>query len=200
MRLASFFSRYALSELNLEGAVTTEQELEYVYFYRVEDLNRIKNKATHEERQEQYELFKRVDTEREITLRVRCVDETTYTLTMKEKLKGRPGKMEMTLPIDKNFFDIFKFMADTGFKKVRYHIPISGKSYQWEVDLYYDKDNRPVSWVKVDLEVPGPIAVPKIPFKFEDAITNQPSQRTPEENTQLERLFKMQYNVLYKGG
>lgn len=198
MRLSSYFQAYMLPDLNLEGAVTTEQELEYVYFYRVEDTRQIKAKAIAEEYQEQYELFKRVDDEREITLRVRCTDNEVYTMTMKEKLRGRPGKLEMTLPIDKTFFNVFKFMADTGFKKTRYTLPIANKAYQWEVDVYQTKSGDEVPWVKVDLEVNGPVAVPKIPFKFEDSIINQPSQRTPEENIQLERLFKTQYNILHK--
>lgn len=175
---------------------SVNQEIEYAFFMLIEDLDEIKSMATKVEVQEQYELFVKKESH-EGTIRVRSIDGGNYTCCCKVNLPDEVGKRELEIPTTKDFFDLFIYLAGRGFNKTRYVIPSDKEGLVWEVDVYQDRDGKPVEWVKVDLEVPNAeTELPTIPFKYNKAIFRQPADRTPEQVEFIGKLFSERYDIV----
>lgn len=193
-----------LSQLGLEGRVdgVAEQEIEYEFYGRIEDINKIISLATQTEYQEQYELKKERG---KIRVRMsRVGDVTVYTMTSKTWTPGKAGEAEVEVEVSEDMFAHFRHIADSGMIKTRYSIPagsqrLSGGDIEkltWEYDVFQDRDGKRSEWVKVDLEVKEVLAtLPELPVALSDVIKNQKGSRTPKEIRTLDRLFKEEFLV-----
>lgn len=101
---------------------------------------------------------------------------TTYSLTTKVKshTDNCDSNKEYTIPIDREYFDAFKAIADSGMKKHRYIFPFSKFTIntedkilqankealieldgKYEVDVFTLDGNVRYAYCKIDLEVDG---------------------------------------------
>lgn len=101
-------------------------------------------------------------------------DEVNYTFTYKvptSQQKGLEANKEYNIEVDKDFFSGFKAVADQAVNKTRYIFNsekvelafyigeekriIEIPNIEYEVDVYYSKDNAVIAWCKIDVEVDG---------------------------------------------
>jgi CYTH domain-containing protein len=187
-----------LFRVSLESSDSTNQEIEYAFFIKLDGnaLTEIDNKADSIEQQEQWETHSSRPDGKKATIRVRSINDKKYVLCSKLSLPDQLGKQEVELPTTKEMFEHFKVLGNTGTRKKRYNIKAEG-GLVWEVDVYENANGELHPWCKVDLEVPDrETEIPEWPFEFnrDEAILNQPLKRTHEENKFLDQLFK-EYNL-----
>jgi hypothetical protein len=149
-----------MSSLALEEAVT---ETEVCIYAKVGDWSGL-DQAVHME--EQVQLDGRF--EGGIKCRVRQVGDV-YTFTFKTPHEGDLAMIEQNIAVDADFFEAFKQAAKYYVKKRRYIFKSTSVTTQimvddieqsitlpevlYEVDVYYDVDDKPVEWCKIDIEI-----------------------------------------------
>lgn len=185
-------------QTGLEGSEVLE-EIEYMFFYLLDDFEQLKA-AKYKESQEQWSLLFRKDGVENI-IRVRKTikgEETTFILASKTKFYDLDGKWEVETEVERQHFDKVKEMAEDGMIKDRYFFPVDGTSYVWEVDVFFDHTGKPYPWVKVDLEVDARMLkenLPKFPLVHLKAITNQAGERTENEEQLVRKLFDECFSI-----
>jgi len=189
------------------GKATTEKE--YVFYAKLSDPS-ILEKAAHVEHHEQWNLKidKTADNYCSGRIRIRKTEENgkvTYVQTTKTHMKPPAGEsnlsdvavpdasqnmLEVAIEATEDAFKQFKMIADQGMKKTRYTFPIEGTDLKFEVDVFDGQDSE-TPWVKIDLEVNGPLEViPSLPQGFTDVIMNQKDQQTDEEKKLIWSLYE----------
>lgn len=169
---------------------TVQQEIEYAFFAEVSSWDWLE-KASKQEKQEQWESYRDLGDGAFAQCRVRATDDKTFEMCVKTKTPGELGKKEVEQICSKDFFEQFRFFADKGLNKTRYIFPIEGTDLKWEVDVYTTQSGERHPWLKIDLEVPdAETELPKFEFPLKEVIVNQPAQRTDEEKAKISSLFE----------
>jgi hypothetical protein len=197
----------SLEQENTSGIINDEKE--YVFYAKLKDLSILKSAISVEE-QEQWtiKIPKTSENLTKGTMRVRETVKdgvTTYALTVKTPLNDAQGvfsqnntsastgmqKMrEVAIDATEGTFELFKLMANSGMKKIRYTLPIEDNDCVFEVDCFLTPNGKYSEWVKIDLEVKEPLSdIPELPECFTDVIYNQEGSKTPEENELITRLY-----------
>lgn len=176
------------------------EELEYIFFLKLEDFEQLK-KAKSKESQEQWSVLFREERELlETSVRVRrsVVDASeTFTLTSKINIAGIDGKWELEQNVDRFHFDEMKRVAKEGLSKERHFFPVDGTSLVWEVDVFYDSNGDPVEWVKLDLEVPQRLErLPEFPLEHTDSMVTQFEERSEDQHQWVRDLFDRHYTIV----
>lgn len=187
----------ALFQASLEADATGEkkQEIEYCFYLLMTDFKDLEH-SVHHILQEQWELFHDAGDQGQATIRVRGEDGKKFILCTKLKKPGVLGKEEVEVPTTVGMMDHFKILAKTGLRKKRYIFPIEGGELAWEVDVFEDAEGNPYPWVKLDLEVPAPLAeIPPFPVQYSQSITAAPSKRTEAEAAFIRHLFDDVFNL-----
>lgn len=205
----------SLLRLALEEAANgaANQEIEHVFYARLNGNRELFEKAAGREFQEQWEIKvpRTEENKAEGRIRVRHTAKTDgteqYVLTTKTAGDGKLARLEVAIPTTKDHFKQFKMMANGGMKKVRFFFPIQGSELVWEIDMFV---NDPVltaeeclaegatfrEWCKIDLEVKDRTAlVPPLPIHFEEIITKQMGERTPEEEQHVRSLYESIFTI-----
>lgn len=181
-------------------------EKEFVYYLKLKDIpNFIERNSSVREEQEQYEIKIPKAEESEYNSRIRVrkrierrdgVDsQPEYILCVKANKEGLQGSIENELTATKEMFDLFKVIAVYGQKKVRYSVGIPNYDQRliWEVDVFINSDGSINEWVKIDLELPSDYngEIPNVLnyFDADEAIINQWSNRTEEENQKCKMIL-----------
>lgn len=174
----------AALEDNVDGNATREKE--YVWYGRLTNPEELQ-KAVGQEVQKQSSLKGKGG-----TIRVR---ETTnngqisYTLTAKA-YSARGDANEVSLPVSKDMYEIFKTLTGESMDKIRYTFPIEGTELKWEVDVFIDAQGNPKDWVKIDLEVPEETKEwPPLPITLGEMIFGGNAEYTPEQKIKLDGLY-----------
>lgn len=159
-------------------ATAVSAENEVVIYGRITNFSGLE-KAVKVVHQEQYELkpAKKGDKPDKGKIRVRketIMGVETYTLTT--KVTGDSSEMasnkEYTIAIDREFFDAFKAIANSGMIKTRYYFPLAKMEIMdhskstveassvhnepeafYEVDVFSRPDGMRFTWCKIDLEL-----------------------------------------------
>ena len=196
----------AALESNTTGKAV--DELEYVYYGKLTDLDQLKQMAVGVEHQKQFSIIKANG-----TIRIRAVDDKEFELTTKVWTPGVNGKKEATKPTSRDQFDHFEAIADSGMEKTRYDViipntegewqpsednpnPKYNGSLFWEYDVFTKKDGSISPWVKVDLEVPTLIrrALP-LPPLLTEMIVEQFGERTEEQEAFIKSLYREHFTL-----
>lgn len=196
-RLANLYREVVTPSMEAGGEKTLE-EIEYIFFLKVKDLNEIRQKAKSWETQEQWSiLFPKFGMESIVRVRRTVKDSVEkFVLTSKIAIDSVKGKWELEEEVERSHFDVIKERAESGMIKERYFFPIEGTDLVWEFDVFKDSNGKDIEWVKVDLEVPAPLdRIPPFPVAFTDSVLKQPKQRSDEEASFVSRLFKEHYVV-----
>lgn len=183
-------------------------ELEYVYYGKLTDLEALKQMASGTEHQKQFSIMKANG-----SIRVRAVNNEEFELTSKVWTPGVNGKKEATNPTSRDQFEHFEAIADSGMEKTRYEViipntegewkptennpsPKYNGSLFWEYDVFVGKDGKPAEWIKVDLEVPAFVrrALP-IPPLLTDVLTAQFGERTEEQEQFIKALYRDHFTL-----
>lgn len=191
MHLRQFFTNFENESVSLEALDgNAVQEIEYMFFGKLEDFSQLE-RADKIERQEQWEVRTPLGGVR--VRRCEAEGEVTYILTSKVKREGEKGKEEVETEVTADMFEHFKLHASTGMRKDRHCFNVPDSELVWELDVFYSASGDPVPWVKIDLEVPGEIALPQWPVEFSEVITNQNGKRSDEEQAIVGDLFENHY-------
>lgn len=185
----------ALEEENPDGK--NNKEIEIVYYGKLTDMSQLE-KATSKEDHEQWEIKIKKNDKNAVEGRIR-VRKTTksddsnstsaYNLTAKTKGKKFDGDNEVCTPASPELFRQFQLMAETGMIKTRYHFEVD--NHVFELDVFKKPDGGYHEYVKVDIELTAEgEAIPELPFKLDELITNQESDQTEEEKKKIEKLYK----------
>lgn len=194
-------------DLTLLGA-SSEKETELIFIALMRDPKELL-RSDHKQRIEQWALSTNYpfpgDSEAGV-MRVRMYDDKDMEFTT--KLYGNAdttGKSyvghadEHNMPIHKGMFEQVKAMAPIGEIKVRHIFNIPGSDLKWEIDTYYDRNNRVVPWCKVDLEVPADrlkdFKIPPFPIQFDEVITGA---RTRQQEKKVTDIFDNMFIVRNK--
>lgn len=163
---------------SLEGV---EVEIERVFYGTLVNFDELKN-ASDVFIQEQYMCFARKD-DREQQFRTRRTvknGRTTYEFTIKYVNRGGGSRTEINIPIEKDVFESYKNAAFEGYLKERYIFPVNQK-IKWELDLFYDRNGKPIEVVKLDLEVPNlNYPVPDWPVTLKDPFESKGYATNPD--------------------
>ena len=183
--------------LSLEAKV---EEYEIEIYLKGYDLEQIKRLAVSHEHQEQWTVFvPRTDANAaEGTLRIRKttkVDETTYVFAIKSA-RADGSKDEDEYDVEESAFEMMKALAPEGMVKMRYnvpHQPAGRDPMVFEADVFYDKTNSPVPWLKIDMETkPGTrLTEEDIPFTYDEIIIAHPADKKsdPALSKRLKSLY-----------
>lgn len=175
------------------------EEIEYIFFLKLEDFDQLKN-AKSKEFQEQWSvLFKDDRGLLENVVRVRhttSTEDDRYVLTSKVNIASLDGKWELEQPVERFHFDELKQVAKEGLIKERYFFPVDGTDLTFEVDVFYNNEGVPFEWVKVDLEVERRLGkLPDLPITYVEAILEQPEEYSEKQKTFVRNLFRNHYTV-----
>lgn len=192
-RLKQFFQEIAMGT---EASVV--EEIEYVFFLKLEDFDQL-SKAESRESQEQWSLhFPGESVEQVVRVRrsVKDEGEPSYVLASKTNFADLDGKWELEKEVDAHHFDHPKKHAKEGLRKDRLFFPVPDSPLLWEVDVFYDSDNNPVEWVKLDLEVTDRLdSLPEFPLKYEEVLLEQHEQRNEDQKAFVRDLFENHYHI-----
>jgi hypothetical protein len=174
------------------------REIEQVYYGKITTEEYVSLKSYDSELQEQYAILKPSGTIRIRRKEINGADQ--FIQTMKTWEAGVVGKDEAQHEVSADEFAMFKRIADSGFYKRRYFIPVN-ESLKWEVDAILNHKGEFTSWVKVDLEVPDDYTgeIPNhetLPFTLTEAILSQFNTMTEEERVRLKTLQTTVFDVL----
>ncbi len=176
------------------------KEIEQVYYGQITPDAFASLSNYESELQEQYAILKPNGT---IRIRRKCINGVdTYVQTMKTWEVGVVGKDEAQHEVSADEFAMFKRLADSGFYKRRFFVPIND-SLKWEVDAILNAAGEFTGWVKVDLEIPqgytGEIpSHTELPFELSDSILGQFNTMTDDERARLKTLQTTVFEVLPK--
>lgn len=178
------------SDVSLESE-NFEYELEV--YLKGFDIEQIRSMAVSHEGQEQWGIFvpKTDKNASEGNLRVRKTvhpdDTVEYEFCTKTNA-GEKGKREEADPSREAQLEQFKLLADQGLIKIRFVIPgkfEDGIEFNWEVDVFTNKEGKIVPWAKIDIELkearPQGIQPNEIPFTHEEIIVITPEQKAAGE-------------------
>lgn len=183
MRNGNVFKQFACEAIN-----AAQYEIEKCYYGKLLNQNdlALANKVTNIEQWEIRSPFG--------VMRVRAYDDFKYEFCIKKESKVSAGsKIEKEMDIDKELFLLIKSMCSCGTFKTRYEFNIPDSNLKWEVDVYKDKDNKVIEWVKVDLEIPSAeTPVPQFPISLEGTFEERESNE--EQKEFKKKLFNEQYN------
>lgn len=174
------------------------EEIEYIFFIKVDNFDELLKFAKRKEEQEQWSFLLTKDKlENAVRARKKISDgEISYELCSKIYIPGIDGKWEVEQDCERMHFDIVKENAEFGMIKDRYYFPIDGTDMVWELDVFKDKDGNYVPWIKVDLEVEQRLdKIPEMPIHYVECVMNQPGQRTKEEDELVSKLFGEYYLI-----
>lgn len=153
-----------------------EKEIEYTIYARLVDPTQL-GRAKSMEHQEQWEVRipKTEENAGKGSFRVRktTIDgaEPQYTRVTKIAYNKDNDKIEIPLPSNHDEFTAFKFLANLGMVKDRFHFPVMGTELVWEVDCFPKEGGGYHEWVKIDLEVKDrDTPLPDFPIDLEDVI------------------------------
>lgn len=154
--------------ISLEEEAGSQREIELTTYGKVDNFDMLKL-ATNVERQFQFVMYEQSDVATG-NVRIRCTNDDDYKLTIKYKpnTDNAPGKNEICKPIDKEAFDAFSWIAQSGMYKDRYYYPVVDTDLVWEVDFFIQADGSYAPWVKFDLELKEGQSIPpglKYPFE-----------------------------------
>lgn len=174
------------------------REIEQVYYGKITTEEYESLKSYDSELQEQYAILKPNGTIRIRRKEINGADQ--FIQAMKTWEAGVVGKDEAQHEVSADEFAMFKRIADSGFYKRRYFIPVN-ESLKWEVDAILNHKGEFTSWVKVDLEVPDDYTgeIPNhetLPFTLTEAILSQFNTMTEEERVRLKTLQTTVFDVL----
>lgn len=174
------------------------REIEQVYYGKITAEEYESLKSYDSELQEQYAILKPNGTIRIRRKQINGADQ--YIQAMKTWEAGVVGKDEAQHEVSADEFAMFKRIADSGFYKRRYFIPVN-ESLKWEVDAILNHKGDFTDWVKVDLEVPDEYTgeIPNheaLPFTLMEAILSQFNTMTEEERVRLKTLQTTVFDVL----
>lgn len=188
------FNKYLSPSLEGIADGQKRQELEYTFYGYLENFDSLKD--LEKEIHEQYSIPLESD---HIAIRIRKTNDKENVLTVKAKREGIKGSEEVESIISDPMFLLLKETAGSGFKKIRYFIPVGDSELKWEVDVFLDLSGQPSHWVKLDLEVTDEFTqVPSLPFKLEKLIVNQGKKKTDEELERVSQLWEVEWNILDK--
>lgn len=174
----------AALEDNEDG--TKSREKEYVWYGRLTNPEEL-TKAMGQETQKQSSVKGKGG-----TIRVRettATGQVRYTITAKA-YSGRGDANEVSLPVSKDMYEVFKLLAGESMDKIRYTFPIEGTDLKWEVDVFIDSAGNTKDWVKIDLEVPEETSEwPPLPITLGEMIFGGNDEYTPEQKTKLDGLY-----------
>lgn len=182
--------------VNLESIPGAKvRELEYTFYGRIHSLDELYRVATHNEKQEQWAVP--IETDLPGKARIRAINGTRFILTTKFRYEGMLGCEEVECDISQDMFIHLKKMGKGGYLKHRFVVPVPGSELKWEIDVFLDGMGKPHPWVKVDLEVPNEsTAIPKLPIAFDEFITHQSKEHTPDEQTLVSNLWGKEWAQL----
>lgn len=183
------------------------QELEYVYYGKLTDIEALKAMSVATEHQKQFSIIKPNG-----SIRVRAVNNEVFELTSKVWTPGVNGKQEATNPTSRDQFEHFEAIGDSGMEKTRYEVIIPNTqgtwvanednptpkyegSLFWEYDVFVRKDGSLSEWIKVDLEVPHLIENLPLPPLLTDALTAQFGERTEEQEQFIKSLYRDHFTI-----
>jgi hypothetical protein len=185
-------------------------EIEHVIYGRITDFNQLKE-ASSMETQEQWEVrIPKTDKNAgKGSIRVRKTTiaggDPVYVVTTKIPTNGEGDKLELALPSNEDNFLQFKYLAEQGMVKNRYHFPIVGTDMVWEVDVFPKEGGGYHEWCKIDLEVKNrETPIPELPLVLENIILpegfgRQDSEKAAALITQIyEKCFITQNEFLNK--
>jgi len=186
------------------------QEVEHVIYGRITDFDQLKDAASMET-QEQWEVrIPKTDKNAgKGSIRVRKTviagGDPTYVITTKIPTNADGDKMELPLPSNESNFIQFKFLAEQGLIKNRYHFPIVGTDMVWEVDVFPKEGGGYHEWCKIDLEVKSrDTPIPELPIQLEDIILpegfgRQDSEKAAAMITKIYEEFFIAKNQFVSG-
>lgn len=185
--------------LGMEGLVDGKvtKEIEHVYYVQLANFEQL-SKADSVEKQEQWEikLEKTPMNAAKGKIRVRMTDDGAgegpkYILTTKVTTKDGDN-YEVETETSPDMMRLFKFLAEKGMKKERYHFPVDGLVY--EVDMFRQPDGSFFEWAKVDLEVPNrETTIPPFPLEYVRIITEPYGKRSAEDEKLISGFFDNEY-------
>jgi len=170
--------RLLMPSTALEQAADGKQtkEIEHVVYLLMSDIGELQ-KAESMEHQEQWDIRipKTDGNAGQGNVRIRKIwttdEDARYELTTKVRQNKDGDKIEVTVPTTEDNFQQFRFLAEKGLVKDRYHFPVIGTTLIWEVDVFKDANGRIIPWVKIDLEVPDRhTQLPELPLNFAEII------------------------------
>lgn len=200
----TYYTRLEVLENRCAG-VSTEamvdgkrrREMEYTFYGKMADMSQL-GRAIHKEEHEQWALD--IDTDHEIKVRIRAVNDMRWILTTKVKYAGQIGCEETECDISKDMFEQLKLVSKGGVKKTRYVFKIEGQQKVWELDVFKDNNGQNHPWVKLDLEVKDPADrdFPKLPVSFVkgDFISRQSNDLNDEEKRKIKSLWGSEWAML----
>lgn len=166
----------------------TRRELEYTFYAKVKNMADLE-KAQTKEKHEQWNIP--LDTDSNVRLRIRLIDDRRHTMTTKVFSTGMAGAMETPVDISKDSFNALRMAGKDGYIKTRYTFTIPNSSLVWEVDVFLDAMGKPHPWVKIDLEVQNEKdPVPEFPIALEEVIMNNSNTQTAKEIAFVESLWQ----------
>lgn len=162
-------------------------EIEHVIYGRIANFDELKEAASMESH-EQWEvrIAKTDKNAGKGSIRVRKTviagGDPAYVITTKVPLNEDGDKLELALQSNADNFLQFKYLAEQGLIKNRYHFPIVGTDMVWEVDVFPKEGGGYHEWCKIDLEVKDRSApIPELPITLEDIILPLGYGRQDEE-------------------
>lgn len=166
----------------------TRRELEYTFYAKIIDMSELE-KAQEKEKHEQWNVP--LDTDENVRLRIRLIDDRRYTMTTKVYQKGVPGADETPIDISEGVFKALRQAGKDGYIKTRYTFNIPNSQLKWEVDVFLDAMGKPHPWVKIDLEVEKESdQIPEFPIKLSEVILDNGPKQTVREIAFVQSLWE----------
>lgn len=175
----------------------TQVEKELTFYARIESIAPLMAAAESIVSQEQFQVRIHkdgvTDTKKLPRLRVRATKEhdkteVEYSLTLKVHV-GNGSDNETTTIISKDYFDSFKTIATSGMEKDRYTIAIPNMEEKWEVDVFYNAENKAFNWIKLDYELKSnDTTIPALPDYFTEVIDGRTTD--PKERAFIDELYE----------
>ena len=175
----------------------TQVEKELTFYARIESISPLMAAAESIVSQEQFQVRIHkdgvTDTKKLPRLRVRATKEhdkteVEYSLTLKVPV-GNGSDNETTTIISKDYFDSFKTIATSGMEKDRYTIAIPNMEEKWEVDVFYNAENKAFNWIKLDYELKSnDTTIPALPDYFTEVIDGRTTD--PKERAFIDELYE----------
>jgi len=175
----------------------TQVEKELTFYARIESIAPLMAAAESIVSQEQFQVRIHkdgvTDTKKLPRLRVRATKEhdkteVEYSLTLKVPV-GNGSDNETTTIISKDYFDSFKTIATSGMEKDRYTIAIPNMEEKWEVDVFYNAENKAFNWIKLDYELKSnDTTIPALPDYFTEVIDGRTTD--PKERAFIDELYE----------
>lgn len=170
----------------------TKLEVEFTIYAELQDLS-VLDAAVSKERQQQVTIS--LETETEISQRIRSVNDKRWILTTKEPPERGFGKLETECDISKDMFHtLMRATTEKLVVKTRYFFPIPGTNLQWEVDVFNTNSGGLHPWVKIDLEVPNfEMEIPPLPFQVSSIIYSDSDDLTIVEKRKIKSLWEEEW-------